>query len=195
MRQQIISLGIIASLMVPWVQGRVRYMPFGDSITDYGCWRPWIEEKLKQEGLDVDFVGTRKAQAVCNNLPYDRDHEGHPGFHAHSIAKENQLVDWLRQNPADILTMHLSTVDIVLANRKIAEIIAAYSTLLDQMRAINPAMRIIVRFGKVGRRQLADCIIQVAQIIPIPSSAKAVQDLNKAIPAWASSKNTTASPI
>jgi hypothetical protein len=35
----------------------------------------------------------------------------------------------------------------------------------------------------------------VAQIIPIPSSSQAVLDLNKAIPAWAASKNTTTSPI
>ena len=39
--------------------------------------------------------------------------------------------------------------------------------------------------------------IQVAQIIPIGigSSNTAIQALNAAIPAWASSKNTTQSPI
>jgi len=35
----------------------------------------------------------------------------------------------------------------------------------------------------------------VAQIIPLPAVDKQVQDLNQAIPAWAASKNSTASPI
>jgi lysophospholipase L1-like esterase len=120
-------------------------MPFGDSITDYGCWRAWIWERFQQDGYDVDFVGTRKAQAICNNLNYDRDHEGHPGYQAINIVAQKQLVDWLKQNPADIMTMHLGTNDIYLGNHKTAEIIAALSTLVDQMRASNPIMRIIVR--------------------------------------------------
>jgi hypothetical protein len=123
-------------------------VPFGDSITDYGCWRPWIGEKLKQDGLDVDFVGSRKAQAECNNLDYNRDHEGHPGFQAYNMAREKQLIDWLKQSPADIVTMHLGIVDIVLANRKPAEITAAYGTLVDQMGASNPVVRIIVRHSR-----------------------------------------------
>lgn len=35
----------------------------------------------------------------------------------------------------------------------------------------------------------------MAQIIPLPAVDKQVQDLNQAIPAWAASKNSTASPI
>jgi len=120
-------------------------MPFGDSTTDYGCWRAWLGQKLKEDGYNIDFVGTRKAEATCNNLNYDRDHEGHPGYQAVNIVKDKQLVDWLRQNPADIITMHLGTVDIVLASRKAADIISALNTLVDQMRTSNPAMRIIVR--------------------------------------------------
>jgi hypothetical protein len=144
---------VIATIsFTTFAQSKIRYMPFGDSITDYGCWRPWIGEKFKQDGYNVDFVGSRKAGETCNNLDYDRDHEGHPGFQAYNMARERQLVDWLKQNPADVITMHLGTVDIVLANRKPAEITAAYSTLVDQMRASNPAVKIIVS-GIARRRE------------------------------------------
>ncbi|KAK0718540.1 SGNH hydrolase-type esterase domain-containing protein [Lasiosphaeria miniovina] len=158
-------IGIIAALVLPLlVQGaKLRYMPFGDSITDYECWRAWI-------GLH--------SKTNCSSLDWDRDHEGHPGYQAADIVAQNQLVDWLKQNPADIVTMHLGTNDICQVSRKTPAIVAALGTLIDQMRASNPAMRIIM-----------------AQIIPLPAVAKAVQELNAAIPALAASKNSTASPI
>jgi hypothetical protein len=140
-------VGILAAVILPTLgQGaKLRYMPFGDSITDYGCWRAWIWERFQKDGYDVDLVGTRKAQATCNSLNYDRDHEGHPGYQAINIVAQNQLVDWLKQNPADIITMHLGTNDILLGNHKTPEIITAFGKLVDQMRASNPAMRIIVK--------------------------------------------------
>ncbi|KAK3361313.1 SGNH hydrolase-type esterase domain-containing protein [Lasiosphaeria ovina] len=173
-------IGIIAALVLPLlVQGaKLRYMPFGDSITDYGCWRAWIGQRFLQDGYDVDFVGSRHSKTNCSNLDWDRDHEGHPGYQAANIVAQNQLVDWLKQNPADIVTMHLGTNDIYQVSRKTPAIIAALGTLIDQMRASNPAMRIIM-----------------AQIIPLPAVGKAVQELNAAIPALAASKNSTASPI
>lgn len=140
------SVGILATIILQALaqSPTLRYMPFGDSITDYGCWRAWIWEKFQNDGYDVDFVGTRKAEATCNGLNYDRDHEGHPGYLASNIANQNQLVGWLNQNPADIITMHLGTNDIFQAQHKTPETIAAFSKLVDQMRASNPVMRIIV---------------------------------------------------
>ncbi|KAF2744835.1 carbohydrate esterase family 3 protein [Sporormia fimetaria CBS 119925] len=153
-------------------------MPFGDSITDYGCWRPWLGQKLQQTGFTVDFVGSQRSGENCVNLDYDRDHEGHPGHQAYNIARDKQLVEWLQLNPADVVTMHLGTVDIVRGNRSVGEILAALGMLVDQMRGTNERMRIII-----------------AQIIPIPSADQAVRDLNSAIPAWAAQKNSTMSPI
>ncbi|KAK3385461.1 SGNH hydrolase-type esterase domain-containing protein [Podospora didyma] len=175
---RVISL-LAATLCAGLAHGaKLRYMPFGDSITDYGCWRAWIGERFIKDGYDVDFVGSRKSRTTCNNLDWDRDHEGHPGYQAADIVSKNQLVDWLKQNPADIVTMHLGTNDIYQVSRKTPDTIKALSTLVDQMRASNPAMRIIM-----------------AQIIPLPAVNKAVQDLNAAIPALAASKNSTASPV
>lgn len=122
----------------------LRWMPLGDSITDYGCWRAWVWEKLQYGGYDVDLVGGERAGEDCNGLDYDRDHEGHPGYQAADIAARNQLVGWLDKNPADIVTMHLGTNDIFRGNRPTAEILAALGKLVDQMRDSNPAMRIIV---------------------------------------------------
>lgn len=122
----------------------IRWMPLGDSITDYGCWRAWLWERFQKEGYDVDLVGGERAGENCNGLNFDRDHEGHPGFMAVDIVAKNQLVDWLKKNPADVVTMHLGTNDIFRGGRKTADILAAYGTLVEQMREANPGMRIIV---------------------------------------------------
>lgn len=123
---------------------QIRWMPFGDSITDYGCWRAWVWERFQQDGHDVDIVGSQTGGEDCNGLDFDRDQEGHPGHQAANIAAENMLVDWLEQNPADIVTMHLGTVDILRGLRTTPQVLAALGKLVDQMRDSNPAMRIIV---------------------------------------------------
>lgn len=120
-------------------------MPFGDSITDYGCWRAWVYERLKSEGYDVDFVGSRRSRKNCDNVDYDGDHEGHPGFRVVDTAKGRLLVDWLKQNPADVISMHMGTVDIEKSDAAPADIINAYSLLVTQMRESNERMKIIVR--------------------------------------------------
>ncbi|SPO07483.1 related to acetylxylan esterase [Cephalotrichum gorgonifer] len=153
-------------------------MPFGDSITDYGCWRALVWEMFQQSGHDVEFVGSRTSETACGGLVYDRDHEGHPGYAAAGIASQNQLVDWLRQNPADIITMHLGTNDILQRRGPTSAILEAFSTMVGQMRDSNPSMMIIV-----------------AQIIPLPQYAAAVDELNASIPAWAASVNSTRSPV
>lgn len=138
------ALAWIAAIPVVLSEDTIRYMPFGDSITDYGCWRPWLAEKLKAEGYAIDFVGSRRAEATCDNLDYDRDHEGHPGFRAIDIAEDRLLIEWLEDNPADIISMHLGTVDIVRSGTAAPDILSAYSTLVGHMRDSNPRMKIVV---------------------------------------------------
>jgi hypothetical protein len=75
-------------------------------------------------------------------VTYDRDNEGHSGFLAIDIANKKQLVGWLQKNPADIITMHLETNDIA-RSKPTADILTAFSTLIDVMRASNPAVKII----------------------------------------------------
>jgi hypothetical protein len=134
---------------------RIRYMPLGDSITEYGCWRAQLLDKLTKANYAVDFVGGSNSTTVCEVGPYDNNHEGHSGYRATNIAGQNQLVGWLQRNPADVITMHLGTVDIVQASIPTAQIIAAFTVLVRQMRESNPRMKIIVSDTRPVRRTKA----------------------------------------
>ncbi|WP_414720521.1 GDSL-type esterase/lipase family protein [Streptomyces sp.] len=160
----------------------VRIMPLGDSITGSpGCWRSVLWNRLQSAGhTDVDFVGTLGPQG-CGQ-PYDGDNEGHGGALVTNVASQNLLPGWLSATRPDIVVMHFGTND-VWSNRPTDSILAAYSTLVDQMRAHNPAMKILV-----------------AQIIPMnpgtcAECAQRVVALNERIPGWARSKSTANSPV
>jgi hypothetical protein len=125
-------------------------MPFGDSITEIVCWRSKLWNKLQTtEWASVDFVGSGRNENNCRDTRYDRDNEGHSGFLAINIANQNQLDGWLRQNPADVITMHLGTNDIVQQNKAVTDIIAAFTKLVATMRTHNPRMKIVVS-GRPG---------------------------------------------
>tara|TARA_R110002003_G_scaffold143_15_gene13299 strand:+ start:1556 stop:2386 length:831 start_codon:yes stop_codon:yes gene_type:complete len=205
----------------------LRYMPFGDSITEVVCWRSKLWTKLLQstEWASVNFVGSGRTENNCKDATYDRDNEGHSGFLAIDIAAKNQLDGWLKTNPADVITMHLGTNDIVQQNKPVAEILAAFTKLVATMRASNARMKIVVCYVLLFQRHvsayptlpypypaspLSNIHIpthpcnppnpahqQVAQIIPIGigSYNTQIQALNAAIPAWARGLNSTASPI
>jgi hypothetical protein len=140
-----ILIGASAPLALAQNATKIRYMPFGDSITEFGCWRAQLFDKLtKANYTNVDFVGSMTSNTNCQGIStYDRNHEGHAGFQAVNIANQNQLVGWLQRNPADVVTMHLGTND-VNGGRTTAQVIAAFTTLVKQMRDSNPKMKIIV---------------------------------------------------
>lgn len=161
----------------------VRIMPLGDSITGGpGCWRATLWDRLQRSGFhDIDFVGTLPGGG-CNLASWDGDNEGHGGFRATGIADQNQLPGWLSATHPDVVLMHLGTNDIW-GNTPTAAILAAYGTLVDQMRASNPATKILV-----------------AQLIPMTPAGcswcpAGVAALNAAIPGWAASRTTAQSPI
>jgi len=161
---------------------KIRYMPLGDSITQIVCWRGLLWTQLQAAGYsNIDFVGSASDQnpSGCSTANYDKNHEGHGGFKAIDIAKNDQLTGWLKNNPADIITMHLGTNDVG-NQQKTADIITAFTALVKTMRASNPKMKIIV-----------------AKIIPATASyyQTGIKALNDAIPAWAASLNTIQSPI
>lgn len=161
----------------------VRIMPLGDSITGGpGCWRAVLWDQLQSAGYtNIHFVGTQQGGG-CQTAYYDIDEEGHGGYSATMIANQNLLPAWLSATSPDIVLMHLGTNDIF-ANPPTSTILAAYTTLISQMRANNPNM-----------------IILVAQIIPMNPSgctycAQDVVNLDTAIPAWAASLTTPQSPV
>jgi lysophospholipase L1-like esterase len=162
--------------------GPVKIMPLGDSITGSpGCWRALLWNKLQSAGYtNIDFVGTLPPQGC--GVAYDGDNEGHGGILATNMANQSQLPPWLAATTPDIVLMHLGTND-VWSNIAPATILAAFSTLVDQMRASNPKMKILV-----------------AQILPMnpsscPDCGARVVAFDNAIPAWAASKSTAQSPI
>jgi mannan endo-1,4-beta-mannosidase len=159
-----------------------RIMALGDSITGSpGCWRALLWKHLQDTGhAGVDFVGTLPAQGC--GFTYDGENEGHGGFLATGIVRDNQLPGWLSASRPDIVLMHLGTND-VWNNLPASTILDAYTTLLGQMRASNPATKLVV-----------------AEIIPMnpancAACAQRVVDLNAAIPGWAQAHSTAASPI
>ncbi|MFC7484631.1 cellulose binding domain-containing protein [Luedemannella flava] len=161
----------------------VKVMPLGDSITGGpGCWRAMLWDRLQKTGYtNVDFVGTLPGGG-CNLATWDGDNEGHGGFKATGIVADNQLPGWLAATQPDVVLMHLGTND-VWNNIPAAQIITAFDTLLSQMRAANPNMRILV-----------------AQIIPMTPPGcgwcpGGVSALNAAIPGWVASRTTAQSPI
>jgi lysophospholipase L1-like esterase len=164
----------------------VRIMPLGDSITaGPGCWRAKLWHRLQTAGYtNIDFVGTQSDGGGCNpGYSYDFDHEGHGGFAATGIANNNQLPPWLAAARPDIVIMHLGTNDMWGGFIPLSDKLTAFTKLVGQMRAQNPAMKIVV-----------------AKIIPMAASACAtcpadVIALNNAIPGWAAGLTTAQSPI
>jgi hypothetical protein len=173
----------------PAASRAVKIMPLGDSITglpDPGCWRALLWNNLQNNGYtNTDFVGTENTTSTCGGAvpPYDGENEGHSGYYATDIANQNLLPGWLSATNPDIVMMHLGTNDIWGKDLSPSTILAAYSTLVSQMRANNPNMRILV-----------------AQIIPMRADvcadcAQGVINLDAAIPGWASSISTAQSPV
>jgi lysophospholipase L1-like esterase len=161
----------------------VRVMPLGDSITGSpGCWRQLLWSRLQGTGYtNVDFVGMLDTSTYCGT-PFDGDNEGHGGFLATNIYRQNQLPGWLSASNPDVVMVQLGTND-VWSNLSPSTILTAFSGLVDQMRASNPTMRIVV-----------------AQILPMnpsncPDCGQRAVAFNAAIPAWAAGKSTAASPI
>jgi len=160
-----------------------RIMLLGDSITaGPGCWRALLWDRLQRTGYtNIDFVGTQPGGGC--SVAHDGDHEGHSGFSATGVANQNLLPPWLAATSPDVVLMHLGTNDMWGGSIPTENKIAAFTKLVGQMRAKNPAMRIIV-----------------AQIIPMSQSACAtcpadVVALNNRIPAWAAGLTTAQSPI
>jgi lysophospholipase L1-like esterase len=164
----------------------VRIMPLGDSITaGPGCWRAKLWHRLQTSGYtNIDFVGGVSDGGGCNpGYAYDFDHEGHGGYSATGIADNNQLPPWLAAARPDVILMHLGTNDMWGGYIPLATKLTAFTKLVGQMRAQNPAVKIVV-----------------AQIIPMSQAACAtcpadVVALNNALPAWAAGLTTAQSPI
>ncbi|MEV0002055.1 cellulose binding domain-containing protein [Micromonospora sp. NPDC050980] len=177
-----LGLALVSTPPAAAAAAPVRVMPLGDSITGSpGCWRAVLWNRLQSTGYtDVDFVGTLGPQGC--GVTYDGDNEGHGGYLATNIANQNLLPGWLAATHPDVVLMHLGTND-VWSNIAPGTILAAYSKLVDQMRAANPATTVLV--AKIIPMNPASC----------PQCGQRTVALNAAIDGWASARTTAASPI
>ena len=121
-----------------------RIMPLGDSITGSpGCWRALLWNRLQSTGYtNIDFVGTLPPQGC--GVAHDGDNEGHGGFLATNVANQNQLPGWLSAHPARHRASCTSARTTCGATSHRRRSSTAFSKLVDQMRASNPAMKILV---------------------------------------------------
>ncbi|KAB5542567.1 SGNH hydrolase [Coniochaeta sp. 2T2.1] len=160
---------------------KLRIMPLGDSITEITCWRALVWDQIADAKYadQVQYVGSQNSnpqKCTPKTANWDQHHEGHSGWLAIDIAN-NYLTNWLQKTPADIVMFMLGTNDVT-RGHSTTEIMAAYTKMVNIMRAANPKMKIIVDL-----------------VIPLSFSNSAIQAINAAIPAWAKGLNTTDSPI
>ncbi|KAI8930549.1 hypothetical protein NX059_012161 [Plenodomus lindquistii] len=163
-------------------QPSVKIMPFGASIVSK-CWRSHLQTKLENSGVTgFEFVGSLKER--CSGSSNQQAHEGHAGSLATDYAHNNNLTGWLDQNPPDIIIMLLGTNDILHGKKPPREILAAYDTLLGQMRAKNPSVQLVLSsLLPLDPRRWPDAGVQ------------AVKALNAAMVSWAPRRSTAQSPI
>ncbi len=180
----VLALVLVALMnaFTPAQAAATKVMFLGDSITgNPGCWRALLWTRLLSSGFtNVDFVGTQPPQGC--GITYDGDSEGHGGILATNMADQNQLPPWLAATTPDIVVVLLGTND-VWSGRSPSVILTAFTTLVNQMRASNPNMKIVV-----------------GQILPMNPTGcthcpQGAIDLNAAIPGWAAGLSTPQSPI
>lgn len=127
-------------------------MLLGDSITEISCWRTLVWNQITSAGLasNVDFVGTMSnLQGKCTRpANFDPNHEGHSGWQAYDIARNN-IVGWVQNTKPDIVQFMLGTNDAVSGGRSVQTILDAYTTMLNAMRAANPNVKVIVSLSRV----------------------------------------------
>ena len=162
-------------------QAKLKFMPLGDSITEITCWRTLVWDNLVAAGVSgqVQFVGSMSNNPQnCRgrDANWDKRHEGHSGFLATDIARNN-LPGWLNQNKPDIVNFMLGTNDVT-RGRSTTDIMNAYTSIVSQLRGANPRVKIIVD-----------------KVIPLSFSQSGINAINNAIPSWATAQNRTESPI
>ena len=175
--------------------GNWRIMPLGDSITGTTCYPKLLSQKLIAGGrTGFEFVGTVLNNQSCGSAPNVQT-EGHGCYLVTNLMKDvtpvpdcggtkgtlTELKAWAAAKPEVVLMLY-GTND-AWSSIATQTILDAYSLVVDQFRAQNPSV-----------------IFFVGQITPLnPSGCGTceanVEALNAKIPAWASGKNITASPI
>jgi mannan endo-1,4-beta-mannosidase len=170
----------------PW-----RIAPFGDSITGTTCYPQLLSKQLKDNGkTNFSFVGGVLNNQSCSGAANVQS-EGHGGYKVTDLvsggAHASELSGWCTSDDADIVLFHYGTNDAWTPSIPIANITSAYTTVLQCLRSANP--NVIVFVAKIIPMHPAGCEASTCQY------NQRVIELNNAIPGWASTNSTGASPI
>ncbi|RPA78998.1 SGNH hydrolase [Ascobolus immersus RN42] len=178
------ALVLMASL--PFTTAKIKVMPLGDSITEWGCWRSYLWNSLgEQTTQNLEFIGTNSNWPVdnCPGSIYDMRNEGH---HSKTSGEMARLLPFLLEQNVrlnngvpDIVMMHLGTNDVAQKVPTFATV-QALDSIVDTLRERNP-----------------NVIVLVAKIIPLKDDNRQslVLKLNAAIEPWAQQKDTLQSPV
>ncbi len=169
-----------------------RITPIGDSITEDTCGPQLLSQELINNGhTNFIFVGTETNNQSCSGAPNVQS-EGHGGYlvtdllpppHVATLQDHSaELPMWATNDKPDVMLMQFGTND-AWNGVATATILSAYSLVLADFRAVNP-----------------NVIMFVAQITPLNPAGcttceQEAETLNAAIPGWATSQATAASPI
>ncbi|KAK4039824.1 family 3 putative carbohydrate esterase [Parachaetomium inaequale] len=178
---RLFAFTIVSGLVSATYAQKVRVMLLGDSITEITCWRPLVWNQITSAGLasSVDFVGSMSnLQGKCSRPSgFDPNHEGHSGWQAYDIARNN-IVGWVQDTKPDIIQFMLGTNDVNIGKRNVQSILDSYTTMLNAMRAANPRVKVIID-----------------KLIPTSWSDATVEGVNNAIPGWVQAHTTSQSPV
>ncbi|AEO54377.1 carbohydrate esterase family 3 protein [Thermothelomyces thermophilus ATCC 42464] len=177
----LLALGFVTGLAATVDAQVVKVMLLGDSITEITCWRPLVWEQIAAAGLagDVDLVGTMSdLDGRCSRPSgFDPDHEGHSGWQAYDIARNN-IAGWVRSARPDVVQFMLGTNDVNIGKRDVQSVLDSYTIMLDAMRDANPNVKVIID-----------------KLIPTSWSDATIEAINSAIPGWAAAHSTAQSPV
>ncbi len=174
-----------------------RIMPLGDSITqgstNFDNYRHHLWAKLQAAGYgNIDFVGSHDvlANSTADPLVFDKDHEGHYGWHTDQIVSgggipaggSGNLNQWLTGLQAagklpDVVLMHLGSNDVLHnpAGYDQSITIGEMKSVIDVLRSFNPKVTILL-----------------AKVIPHKkASSPSVDSLNALIPGLDSYETAT----
>jgi GDSL-like lipase/acylhydrolase family protein len=166
----------------------MRILPLGNSITqgdsEHMGWRYHLWQSLLDSNALFDMVGSMVDAHDGNpvwpdyqGVPFDRDHEGHWGWHTNQVL--DMLPDWLPEYEFNIVLLHLGSNDAFsfedssITAQEIRDVIAT-------LRDANP-----------------EVVIFLAEIIPVDNSDSndLVIALNERIVVIAQDLSTAQSPV
>lgn len=170
--QEILSHYYLARDYCQGYQEPVKIMPLGDSITydnhsgdtrldpnERHSYRNYLWYELVDCNYNVDFVGSRQAGQDIQP-PFDVDNEGWSGWTDDQIAENiyndrsdsNSGYNWLSQNPADVILLHIGTNSLEASAEDVNDILKE----IDQWEADND-QDVTVILAKIINRQDEGC--------------------------------------